>query len=93
VTIDPGHAGRADVRIRVSREDFSTYPAKDVRLALDPPAAGGQTVERTATKQADGTWLIDGVTLAKSGIWTTRVIVQPNRGEPIVLDAPIVIER
>ena len=93
VTIDPGHAGPTSVIIRVSREDFSLFPAKDVRLALDPPAAGGQTVERTAVEQPDGTWLVNGITLPQSGIWTTRVIVQTYRGETIVLDAPIVIER
>jgi len=93
VTIDPGRAGRTDVMIRVSREDLSLFPAKDVRLALDPPTAGGQTLERTAVKQSDGTWLIDGLTIAQSGIWTARVIVQPSQGEPIVLDAPIVIAR
>lgn len=93
VAIDPGRAGRADVLIRVSREDFSLFPAKDVRLALDPPTAGGKTVEQTAVKQPDGTWLVNGITLAQPGIWTARVIVQPDRGERVVLDAPIVIER
>ena len=93
VTIDPGRAGRTDVMIRVSREDLSSFPAKDVRLALDPPNAGGHTLERTALKQSDGTWLIDGMTITQPGIWTARVIVQPSQGEPIVLDAPIVIER
>jgi putative copper resistance protein D len=93
VTIDPGHAGQTSVIIRVSREDLSPFPAKDVRLALDPPAAGGQTVERTAVAQPDGTWLVNGITLPQSGIWTTRVIVQTYQGKAIVLDAPIVIER
>jgi putative copper resistance protein D len=93
VTIDPGRAGRTDVMIRVSREDLSLFPAKDIRLALDPPTAGGHTLERAAVKQSDGTWLIEGMTIAQSGIWTARVIVQPGQGAPIVLDAPIVIER
>ncbi len=52
VTIEPGRAGRTDVTIRVSREDFSNYPAKDVRLALDPPSAGAQTIDRAAIEQA-----------------------------------------
>ena len=37
VTIEPGRAGRTDVTIRVSREDSSSYPAKDVRLELEFP--------------------------------------------------------
>ncbi|HEY6024363.1 MAG TPA: hypothetical protein VIV34_09320 [Pseudolabrys sp.] len=61
--------------------------------SLDPPDKGGQTVEQTALEQADGTWLVNGITLAQSGIWTTRVIVRRSRGDLIVLDAPIVIER
>jgi putative copper resistance protein D len=93
VTIEPGRAGRTDVTIRVSREDFSNYPAKDVRLAIDPPIAGGQTIERTAVEQPDGSWLVNDLTLAPSGVWTTRVIVRPATGEPIVLDAPVVIDR
>jgi len=93
VTIEPGRAGRTDVTIRVTREDFSKYPAKDVRLALDPPAAGAQTIERKAVEQPDGSWLVNDLTLAPSGIWATRVIVRPATGEPVVLDAPVVIER
>ncbi len=93
VTIEPGRAGRTDVTIRVSREDFSTYPAKDVRLALDPPTAGDRTIERNAVEQTDGSWLVNDLTLTPSGIWTTRVIVRPPNGNPIVLDAPVVIER
>lgn len=93
VTIDPGHTGHVDVTIRVSREDFSPFPAKDVRFALDPPAGTGRSVERAAVKQTDGAWLVNGMTLAQPGIWTARVMVRPGQGEPIVLDAPVVIER
>jgi copper resistance protein D len=93
VTIEPGRAGRADVTIRVSREDFSNYPAKDVRLALDPPTAGGQTIERAAVERPDGSWLINDLMLVPPGIWTTRVIVRSPAGASIVLDAPVVIER
>jgi putative copper resistance protein D len=93
VTIDPGRIGLAEVTIRVSREDFSRFPAKEVRLALDPPTPGSQRPERVATKQPDGTWMVSGMALAEPGIWTVRVVVTPNGGKPITLDAPIVIER
>jgi copper resistance protein D len=93
VTIEPGRAGRTDITIRVSREDFSNYPAKDVRLELDPPTAGLPTVRRTAIEQLDGRWMVNDLTLAPSGIWATRVIVRPPAGDPIVLDAPVVIGR
>ncbi|MFY9601481.1 MAG: CopD family protein, partial [Pseudolabrys sp.] len=93
VTIDPGRAGTAEVTIRVVREDFSRFPAKDVRLALEPPTPGIQKLERDATAQTDGSWRVNGITLAEPGIWIVRVIVTPRKGEPIPLDAPIVIER
>jgi copper resistance protein D len=93
VTIEPGRAGRVDVTIRVLREDLSNYPAKEVRLALEPPTAGAQTIERSAVEQPNGNWLVNDLKLAPSGIWTTRVIVRPTTGEPIVLDARVVIER
>ena len=93
VTIEPGRTGRTDITIRVSREDFSNYPAKDVRLELDPPTAGLPTVRRTAIEQPDGRWMVNDLTLAPSGIWATRVIVRPPAGDPIVLDSPVVIGR
>jgi copper resistance protein D len=93
VTITPGRVGRAEVSIRVVREDFSRFPAKDVRLALEPPTPANQTLEQNAIEQADGSWLVNDITLGTPGIWTVRVIVIPKTGDPIPLDAPIVIER
>ncbi len=93
VTISPGRAGLSAVTIRVSREDFTTFAARDVRLVLDPPATSGNSLDRDAKWQPDGTWTVDDVALAWPGIWTVRVIVIAQSGETIVLDAPIVIER
>lgn len=91
VTIDPGRAGTVKATIRVSREDFSDFAAKEVGLALDPPGAGIKTVERATLRMPDGTWQADNIALPKPGVWTARVIVVPETGIPIVLDAPIVI--
>jgi len=93
VTIDPGRAGTAQVTIRVLREDFSRFPAKDVRLTLEPPTSGSRKLDRTTVEQSDGSWRVNGITLAEPGIWTVQVIVTPDKGEPIPLDAPVVIER
>ena len=93
VTVDPGRVGRSNVTIRVSREDFSGFPAKDVRLALEPQTGTAHAPERAAIKQDDGSWLVNGIEVATPGIWTVRVIVTPGAGEPIVLDAPVVIAR
>jgi copper resistance protein D len=93
VMINPRRPGQADVTIRVTREDLSLFPAKDVRLALEPPTRGRRPVEQDAVEQADGTWLVNGITLTEPGIWTVHVFVRPDHGELIPLDAPIVIER
>ena len=92
VTIDPGRAGRSAVMIRVSREDFTAFAAKEVRLLLDPPAGSGIPLDRAAEQQTDGSWTIKEIALAQPGIWTVRVLVIAQSGETIVLDAPIVIE-
>ena len=92
VTIDPGRAGRSAVTIRVSREDFTAFTAKEVRLLLDPPAGSGISLDRAAEQQTDGSWTIKEIALAQPGIWTVRVLVIAQSGETIVLDAPIVIE-
>jgi len=93
VTVDPGQAGRADVSIRVLREDFSGFAAKEVRLALEPPTAGSRPVEEVMTEQADGSWRTNGVVFSEPGVWAIRVIVTTRQGKRTVLDAPIVIER
>lgn len=92
VTIEPGRAGQANAIIRVLREDFSEFPAKDVRLALDAPGTGDE-IARSAAHLPDGTWQLNSITLSQPGVWTARVTIAPATGPPIVLDAPIVIDR
>jgi copper resistance protein D len=92
VTVNPRRAGNSAITIRVSRQDFTIFAAKDVRVVLDPPAASGASLDRNARRQPDGTWTINDITLAPPGIWTVRVIIVAQSGETIVLDAPIVIE-
>lgn len=93
VTINPGRAGNSTITIRVSREDFTAFAAKEVHVVLNPPGASGASLDRDARRQPDGTWTTNDITLTPPGIWTVRVIVIGQSGEPIVLDAPIVIER
>jgi putative copper resistance protein D len=93
VTIDPGRAGLSKVTIHVSRDDFSDIAVKEVRLALEPPTAGAETVERAAMRLPDGSWTIDRLEIGQPGIWTVRVIVTPAAGKSIMLDAPVVIDR
>jgi hypothetical protein len=41
----------------------------------------------------DGTWEVNALDLGRPGVWTVRVIIPGADGKPIVLDAPIVIDR
>ena len=95
VTIEPGRAGPADAHIRVLREDFSEFPAKighDLRST--PPAPQAQKSCATAAHLPDGNWQVERTrTCRQPGVWTVRVIIPTEGRAPIVLDAPIVIER
>ena len=93
VTIDPGRAGQVNATIRVLHEDLTQYPAKSVTLALDPPGSNLHPIARVAAHLPDGTWQVDAIELSQGGIWTVRVIITDEHGAPIVLDAPIVIDR
>jgi copper resistance protein D len=92
VTIEPGRIGKANAHIRVLRDDFSEYPVKSVEFTLDPPVAGVR-ITRAAAHLPDGTWEVNALDLGQPWVWTVRVIVPSADGRPIVLDAPIVIER
>jgi putative copper resistance protein D len=92
VTIDPGRVGRVNVLIRVLRDDFSEFPTSQVSLSASTP--GLQPVSRTAVRQSDGIWRVNGIDLPQAGNWTVRVIIGSGADDKsIVLDAPIVIER
>jgi putative copper resistance protein D len=93
VTLTPGRAGPVHAAIRVMREDFTVFPAKEVRLRLEPPAPSHQALERQAADLGDGLWQVSGITIPEPGIWTVKVAITPQPGETILLDAPIVIER
>lgn len=93
VTINPGRVGWASVAIRVSREDFSPYPARVVTLSLEPPQPMRETLEQAATEQSDGTWIVHRIKLPHPGTWTICVTVMNRSEEIITLDAPVVIER
>ncbi|HEU5016688.1 MAG TPA: copper homeostasis membrane protein CopD [Pseudolabrys sp.] len=93
VTVDPGRLGQSHAILRVMREDGTTFPAKDVKFAIDPPGATAAAPPRAAKRMPDGRWRVDAVDLARAGVWTVRVIVRTGVSAPAVLDGPIVIER
>lgn len=93
VTIVPGRAGPARATIRLLREDFSQFPAKDIVLTLTSPAANAQPQSHPATRIAGDTWQVDKLDLTQAGAWIVKVIVTTGARTPIVLDAPVMIDR
>ena len=91
VTIDPGHLGKNTATIRLSREDYSDYPARDVKLAIGPRDGPTPSLERRAVRSPEGTWQIENIEIPNAGVWTLRLTIGPMTGAPVVLDAPIVV--
>jgi putative copper export protein len=91
VTIEPGRVGTASATIRVSREDGTELAAKSVRFGFDPRNTAVQSAPRMAERQTDGSWLVPRLNLGGPGVWTVRVIVTPEAGTPLLLDAPVEI--
>lgn len=92
VILVPGRPGRVKATIRLTREDHSGFPARELALALDPPAPGPANMPRPALRMPDGGWQIEEIEVPQPGVWTARVIVTPAKGPAILLDGPIVIE-
>lgn len=91
VTIDPGSAGKSTATIRLSREDSSEYPARDVKLAIKSRDTGTPLPERAAVQSPDGTWQIENIDIPSAGVWTLRLTIGAASGPAVSLDAPIVI--
>jgi hypothetical protein len=92
VTIDPGQSGRALALIQVLHEDGTEYPARAVRLELEPKASGIKAIGRSAVSGEDGTWRVVDLNVPP-GIWTVRVVITGETGSPFLLDAPIVVDK
>jgi len=90
LSIAPGQTGPSAATIKLWHEDYSPFPAERVQLALDPTFSGAAGFRREARQLADGTWVIEGLRIQSSGVWTARVIID-SKGRSSVLDAPIVI--
>lgn len=92
VTIDPGRATRARVRIHLMREDGTQLAARYVRLGFDPPAGGVKPPDRDAVPAADGMWEVADLLLNVPGVWGVKVNIGTAASSEILLDGPVVIE-
>jgi putative copper resistance protein D len=93
VTIALGPAGTARATIRLMREDLSEFPIKAITLLLTPQAVSGTaSISRSALRQPDGTWQVDGLDNVQPGVWTAALDIATGGGT-LQLDAPIVVDR
>jgi putative copper resistance protein D len=90
VTIAPV-GGKSVATIRLSRENFSPYTSSYVKLVIAPRDGSLPAAEKTATRHADGNWLIDDLDIPRAGIWEIRLTIGDGGTLPVVLEAPIVI--
>jgi hypothetical protein len=90
VTIDPGQNRKNTASVRLSREDSSEYPAREVKLVLEPREGTAQKLERAASQTPDGIWQVENLTIPRAGVWIVRLTIGTGTGA-VVLDAPIVI--
>jgi hypothetical protein len=66
VTIEPGRAGPAQVRIRLLREDFSIFTAKGLTVVLTPQApVNAASISRSATPLPDGDTQVNGLNIGQ----------------------------
>jgi hypothetical protein len=94
VTVEPGRPGPARAITLLMREDFSIFTVKDMTFLLTPQApSGAAPISRAAKRLPDGAWQMDGLEIGQPGIWTVKLTIDAGTGEPIMLDAPIVIDR
>jgi len=94
VTIEPGRVGTARARIFLMHEDFSVLTAKDVTFMLTPQrASDAPAISRVARRLPDGAWRVDDLPIGAPGTWTVKLLIDAGAPTPIVLDAPVAIDR
>jgi putative copper resistance protein D len=92
VTIMPGRVGTAQARIRLWNGEFEPLAAERLTVALTPPGRAAKPVMRSAAKDQDGSWKIEGIALSQAGNWTVTIDAGLDAKRRLLLDAPIAIE-
>jgi putative copper resistance protein D len=90
VSANPGRAGPTDISVRLMAEDFSQLAALTVSMRLTHP--NGTSLKLDARRGPDGIWLVSGVPLNASGVWTIVIEASMAGGKSVSLDGPLVIE-
>jgi hypothetical protein len=92
VTLVPGRVGTAQASIRLWNEEFEPFAAERLILTLTPPGAATKPLTRSAAKDQDGSWKVDGIALSQAGNWTVTIDAGLESKRRLLLDAPIAIE-
>ena len=92
ISVTPGRAGPASVSIALLDGNFGPLAAKEVRLSFANRTAGIEGVERPASRQPDGSWLVDGLTVPVAGRWSVELEILVSDFEMIRLSDTIEIK-
>jgi copper transport protein len=86
-------ARRAHVGVEVFDGDLRPLPAKEVALVFSNPAAGVESLRRTATKESDFLWRVDDLSIPLAGRWRLKVEILINDFEKVVLEDDVDLPR
>jgi copper transport protein len=79
IAVTPARAGRVKVSMLIMSGNFEPLHAKAVKMTIANPSAGVEPIARSAHNPADGSWMIDALTIPVPGLWSARVdILMPD---------------
>jgi copper transport protein len=91
LSVTPGRAGPVTASIFVATGDLQPLEAMEVTLTLADPAAGIEPMRRTASRQGDGSWRVEGLTIPVAGRWSVRVDILVSDFDLVTLEDDLVI--
>ncbi|WP_332683373.1 copper resistance CopC/CopD family protein [Bosea sp. (in: a-proteobacteria)] len=92
ISVTPGRAGPVSIAISLLDGAFGPLAVKEVRLSLANPAAGIEPIERQASRQEDGNWLVSGLSVPAAGRWSVELEILVSDFEMLRLSETIEIK-
>jgi copper transport protein len=83
--VSPGRVGIDTFVLQIMSGNAAPLQAKEVTLVLSQPERGIEPFERTAARDADGSWIVRGVPIPFAGRWRVRVEALVTDFEKIAL--------
>jgi copper transport protein len=88
IILDPGRVGPTRARVALSGTSGPIEP-KEVTVRLSNKPAGLEPFERRAIREADGTWVVDGLALPVPGRWAVEVEALISDFEKVILTGEV----